>query len=189
MPTPTTSSFIPKTTLPKPTYKAKGAGFLITISIVIFLISAGVAGGAFLYKSLLDGELEGLMIDLDKIQKEFELVSIRNFSRTADSINLAKSIIESHTAISSIFEFLESSTLPDVRFLNLNYSTGEDNIISMNGEALSYTMLAEQAFVFESDPMVKGLSLSNLSLRKGGKVGFSVSITIDPELIKYQPKQ
>lgn len=184
---PTTSSFIPKTTLPKPTYKAKGAGFLVTISIIIFLISGGVAGGIFLYKGLLAGEVDGLRDDLSKIQKEFELVSIRNFSRTADSISLAKSIIESHIAVSNIFKFLEDSTLPDVRFLNLNYVTGENNVISMSGEAPSYTTLAEQAFVFESNPLVSTLSLSNLSLRKGGKVGFSVSITIDTELIRYQP--
>ena len=85
-------------------------------------------------------------------------------------------------------DMLEQNTLPDIRFANFNYGGSGGNLIALSGDAKSYTTLAEQALVLESTKNIESLALSNLSLRSGGRVGFDLSITINPELINYQLK-
>ncbi|MBI5045960.1 MAG: hypothetical protein HZC14_03115 [Candidatus Niyogibacteria bacterium] len=184
-----TTSFISKTTvLPSPVYKSKGLGFLTIISVVLLVVSFAALAGVWLYMGVLRGDMDRLSADFDKTKKEFDIASIQDLSAVSTSIDVSKKILQSHVAVSRIMDMLEQNTLPDVRFSNFNYGGGGGNLITLAGDAKSYTTLAEQALVLESIKNVESLSLSNLSLRGGGRVGFDLFITIKPDLINYQVK-
>ncbi|MBI5742230.1 MAG: hypothetical protein HZA25_00110, partial [Candidatus Niyogibacteria bacterium] len=85
-------SFIPKTAMPRPAYQQRSFGFLVSISIVALIVSAGVLAGAYLYAGLLDSDIKTARAKLDEKKKEFEVNSIRNFSEMAASIDLAKTV-------------------------------------------------------------------------------------------------
>lgn len=180
------SSFIPKTVVSKLPYsKGRGFSFLIVISAVIFVISAGYLIGAWFYQGVLENDLQILTGDLDKIKKEFELVSLEDFSKIAVSIETAKTILAGHKAVSRVFDFFEKNTLPEVRFLNFNYELGEQPSLGLSGEAEGFLVLAQQVLILRKNEFLKNISLSNLSLKKGGLVGFTLTMILDPKFIKY----
>lgn len=178
-------SFIPKTAVPRPAYQQRSFGFLVTVAVVALLVSLGIFGGAYVYKGLLDSDIEKSRADLEKIKKEFEITSIRSFSQMASSIDAVKTAINSHTATSKIFRFLQENVLPSARFLDLNFSnTGKPSIV-LGGEAASFTALAEQSYVINNSKYVRSMALSDLSLRRSGNIGFKMTITFDPAMINY----
>lgn len=187
---PDAASFIAKTTtLPKPVYKSRGLGFLTIISVLLLVVSFAALAGVWLYMGVLRGDMDKLSADFDKTKKEFDVASIQDLSGVSISIDVSKKILQSHVAVSRIMDLLEQNTLPDVRFINFNYGgSGGDkgNIIALSGDAKSYTTLAEQALALESVKNIESLSLSNLSLRSGGRIGFDLSIVINPALVNYQ---
>ncbi|MEK7647222.1 MAG: hypothetical protein AAB378_02500 [Patescibacteria group bacterium] len=186
---PDTTSFISKTTvLPKPIYKSKGLGFLTIISVVFLIASFASLAGVWLYMGVLRGDMDKLSADFDKTKKEFDIASIQDLSGVSTSIDVSKKILQSHIAASKVLDLLEVNTLPEVRFASFNYGGGGGNLIALSGDAKSYTALAEQALVLESTKNIESLSLSNLSLRSGGRIGFDLTITINPDLINYQLK-
>lgn len=182
------SSFIPKTVVSNLSYKkGRGFSFLIVVSAVIFIISLGFLIGAWFYQGVLENDLRILSGDLDKIKKEFDLVSLENFSKTVASIETAKAVLNNHKAISRVFDFFEKNTLPEVRFLNFNYEFGEQLSLGLSGEAKGFLVLAQQVLILRKNEFLKNISLSNLSLKKGGLVGFTLTMILDPKFIKYGP--
>ncbi len=181
------TSFIAKTTtLPKPVYKSRGLGFLTIISVLLLIVSFAALAGVWLYMGVLRGDMDKLSADFDKTKKEFDIASIQDLSGVSVSIDVSKKILQSHIAVSRVMDLLEQNTLPDVRFVNFNYEGGETNLVTLSGDAKSYTTLAEQALVLEGVKNVDSLSLSNLSLRSGGRIGFDLAIVINPVLVNYQ---
>jgi hypothetical protein len=178
-------AFIPKTTLSRPAYREQGLGFLSTISVAIFLVSLGVLSGSYLYSGLLDSDLKKLHTDLEKTKKEFEVSSIRNFSQMANTINLAKTVIGSHVAVSQAFAFVQDNTLQSTRFLDFSFGGEKGNSLALGGEATSFSALAEQAHVFGTNKFVRSITLSDISLRKSGNVGFSMAMMLDASLTNY----
>lgn len=182
------SSFISKTAVSKLPYgTGRSFSFLIVISVVIFIISLGFLAGAWFYQCVLENDLRILSGDLDKIKKEFDLVSLGDFSKIADSIETAKTVLGDHKAVSRVFDFLEKNTLPEVRFLNFNYESAEQSSLAFSGEAKGFLVLAQQILILKKNEFLKNISLSNLSLKKEGLVGFTLTMILDPKLIKYGP--
>lgn len=182
------SSFIPKTAVSKLPYdKGRGFSFLIVVSTAIFIISFGFFAGAWFYHGVLENDLRILSGDLDKIEKEFDLVSLGDFSEIADSIEMAKTVLGGHKSISRIFDFLEKNTLAEVRFLNFNYELAEQSSLAFSGEAKGFLILAQQILILKNNDFLKNISLSNLSLKKEGLVGFTLTMFLDPKFIKYGP--
>jgi hypothetical protein len=178
-------SFIPKTVMPKPAYQQRSFGFLVSITLVVLIVSVGVLAGAYLYSGLLGSDIAKLRTELDKIKKEFEVNSIRNFSEMAASINLAKTVVNSHVAVSKVFKLVQDNVLPVTRFTDFNYGGDKNDRLTMNGETASFTSLADQARIFSNNKYVRSLTISDISLRKSGNVGFSIMIVIDPALLNF----
>ena len=53
----------------------------------------------------------------------------------------------------------------------------------MTGEARSYTALAEQASVFEKNPLVRRFALANLALKENGNISFGMEIIFDSAIL------
>jgi hypothetical protein len=185
-------SLIPKTTLAQPSYQAKKPSFLAIGSIVIFFISAGLLGGAYFYKKFLENNIVELNNRLESIEADFEPSAINELVRASKAIENSKIILSKHKATSNIFELLEDLTLVNVRFSNFSFSGSEgkesdEYVISMNGEASSYTTVAEQAAVFENSDFIKNAAFSGFALKGAtGNVSFNVVISINPDFIKYE---
>ncbi|MEK9209237.1 MAG: hypothetical protein AAB926_00200 [Patescibacteria group bacterium] len=180
-------SLLPKTSLAsKSIYRPRKTSFLAVFSVGAFFISAGILAGGYFYKSFLETRIKELNDTLKRTESEFEPASIKELARTSDLIKNSKIVLTNHKTPSKIFLLLENLTSPSVRFSSFSFGEkdGEYSAV-MNGEAKSYTAIAEQAAVFSQSDLVKKASFSNFSLKNEGNVSFNVSLIINPDLLKF----
>ncbi|KKT40959.1 MAG: hypothetical protein UW30_C0015G0030 [Candidatus Giovannonibacteria bacterium GW2011_GWA2_44_13b] len=156
-------------------YKAEGLGAFSRLAL-IFLILAGVFSGLlYLYKKILIRQIDQQRAVLADLDTKFEPSLINELERLSNSINNAKALINSHTYISPIFDFLEKNTLPDVSFSTFNYNA-DKKTLSLAGEAPSYTEIASQIKIIQNQPEILSATFSNTSLKETGSVNFTTVI-------------
>lgn len=180
-------SFIPKTSLAaKSTYRPRKTSFLAVLSVSAFFLSAGILAGGYFYKSFLETRIKELNDTLKRTESEFEPASMEELARTSALIKNSKVVLAEHKAPSKVFLLLGNATLPTVRFSTFSFEekNGQYSAI-MNGEAKSYTAIAEQAAVFSKSDFVKKADFSNFVLKNEGGVSFNVSLVINPDLLKF----
>lgn len=182
-------SFIPKRNLnPEPRGRRSGLGFFVALSSVIFFLSLALWGGLVLYGNYLNDNNDSLNKQLNAQKGSFETASVKEIVNLSQKINLADRLTKTHKAPSSIFDFLASYTLKDVRFTDFNYSFSEENgaVVSMAGSAKSYSDIALQSDAFKGVALVKNILFSDFNLDNKGMVKFSVKINFDPSIINYK---
>ncbi len=183
-------SFIPKKTFEKPLYKRSGPGFFLTSSFLLLLLSGLIYGGMILYRNSLKQQVDVLSDSLERAKATFEFPLINELFNVSEKIKVSKVLLEQHKTIAPIFDFLEKSTLKDVRFKSFKYSFLKDKelIISMEGMAKSYSSLALQGKAFEEEKNIKTVSFSGLNLGDKGAINFKVTLALDPSFISYKAK-
>ena len=180
-------SLIPKTSLAaKSIYRPRKTSFLAVFSVGAFFISAGILAGGYFYKSFLGTRIKELNDTLKRTESEFEPASMKELTRTSDLIKNSKIILAEHKAPSKVFLLVENLTLPSVGFSSFSFGEkeGEYSVV-MNGEARSYTAIAQQAAVFSKSDFVEKANFSNFVLKNEGNVSFNVSLVINPDLLKF----
>ena len=185
MPPDKLTSFIPKTIPDIPARPRAAVGLLTFLGFVLFIISMGLLGGVFFYKRIVAGEIGELKVSLKRLEADFEPTLLSEFIQTADAINTAKDLLSRHRASSKIFKFLEENTLDSVQFGGFSFAAKEAKL-TLTGQAESYTALALQSTVFETNSMVKKVVFSNLGLTDKGGVKFSAALDFDPAIISFR---
>ena len=92
--------------------------------------------------------------------------------------------LNDHILITKFFDFLEESTHPNIYFSQMGLKSLSSSV-SLSGKADSFLTLGQQLIIFNSDPLVKSVSLSNISLSEEGSIIFSISLSLDSSLFKY----
>lgn len=169
-------SLIPKK-FPTAQYASEGFGVFLRISVIIFLVSLLLTAGIYAYGNFLKNNLASQKSVLQKVEIEFEPNTISELERVSNSIASAKNVLRAHTTSSSIFDMIEASALPAVSFSVFSYSA-EKNMITLTGEATSYSDISAQSSVFEALLIVESATFGNLSLKEIGTVGFILNIQL-----------
>jgi hypothetical protein len=188
------TSFIPKKTL---ILKSDGGASRVSINLflsfgmIVFFLMIAVAGGVYLYKVVIQKKIVQEGLDLQKAEKAFELPLITDMKRLDSRITVGKSILEKHTVASTVFDTLEALTLKSVRFTKFDFqykgsSAGLGPMITLDGEARDYTSVALLSDSFAEDTRIKNPVFSNLNLNEEGRVEFSFSAALDPEMVSFK---
>ena len=195
------TSFIPK----KPVTmtgqsQPSSMSLLLVVSIIIFLISLGLAGYVFLQKNLLLQKLttDQNTIETNKSGLTSDSITIESLVELNSRINVAKDLLNKHIAVSPIFDFLQQGTLKSVRFKNFNFSSADVNeagisriSIQMSGVAKDWETVASQADEFGKADWKKIITepkVSNLSLGADGSVSFLFTAYVTPDFLVYVNK-
>lgn len=193
------TSFIPK----KPVVMAeqsssRGMGLFLLLSIVIFLVSLGLAGYVFLEKNLL---IQNITKNKDIIEQNKSglvenSVTVESLVNLNSRINVANILLSKHTAISPIFDFLQQTTLKSVRFKNFTFSAmgkseaGTSRVsVQMSGQARDWETVASQADEFgkpEYKKIITEPKISNLSLGADGSITFLFTAYMSPDFLVYR---
>ncbi len=162
---------------------------LSLIAWVIFIVVLLAAGASFFYQSYLSGAIASDQQSLNLTQGEFDTATINQIIRLDSRLNTAGTLLSGHSATSNVFAELQNITLQTVRFSNFNFSSGNQNILTltMNGEANSFSDVALQSAAFNKTPYFKNLVVTGLTVEQSGLVSFNMTMTVDPSLIVYQP--
>ena len=198
------TSFIPKKPLAvSNTGQARHSiSILLTISIIVFIISLGAAGFAYAWENVLKSEQNQYKDTLAKDQDQFNTDLINTLTKANIKIDIAKSLIAKHLAVSEIFGIIGQLTIGSVQWKSFTFSApatsgasaggkSNDITISMQGETDSYYSVAYQSDVFGqssklgANQVIKNPVLSNLSVGLNGKVGFSFTASVDLSKLSY----
>ena len=199
------TSFIPKKPLSAaPTGEARHSiSLFLTISIIVFVISIGAAIFAYAWQDVLNSEQNQYKDTLAKDQDQFNTSLINTLTQANTKINIAKSLIQNHLAVSEIFNIIGQLTIASVEWKSFTFTapaasgssagggTDNDISISMQGETDSYYSVAYQSDVFGqssefgTNKVIKNPVLSNLSVGSDGKVDFSFTAMVDPSELSY----
>ena len=181
------SSFIPKKPLTGERGHAGAYGFILLISILVFIASGVAAGGAFVYGRILEGSLESKKKSLEAAKGAYDPGVIEDLIRLDARINQGRALLGTHVAPSSIFALLSEQTLEDVRFGSFEYTIKEDAsaFVSLKGEAKDFSTVALQSDQFGGSKMLRDVIFSDITIGPEGGVGFSVSATIEPANLLY----
>ena len=106
-----------------------------------------------------------------------------------ENLNVQKKIkdisplLQSHLSPSKSLEFFEKNTHPQVFFSEINLNS-LNSTASLSGQTDSFLTLGQQLAIFEKEPLVEKVDLTQVSITKEGKVGFSLNFSFNPKIFK-----
>jgi len=185
------TSFIPKKPAPaiKEAKRRGGSVSLLNIIVfIVFLLSITVAGGLYLYKAILDRNIEVMSQNIDRVKEAIEPELIESLAEADRRIESSRLLIDNHMVVSPIFSLLERLTLKSVRYMDFDYKilTEGGPTFSLTGEARNYSALALQSDALGSEKVIKEPIFANLSLNEVGNVTFNFSTPVAASFLLHK---
>lgn len=182
------ASFIPKKSLEMgATSRGEGFGLVFLIALLIFVASLVAAGAAFGYTQYLQKSIadKGKSLALD--EGAYDPGAIQDLVKLDDRLSQAKILLANHVAVTGIFAFLATQTLPNVSFTTFDYSLGDNGSanISLTGVADSFSTVALQSDQFGGNKLLTDVVFSGITADAQGHIAFSVSATLDKSVLSY----
>lgn len=186
------NSFIPQdaTSIGKPMrrYESGGLGELIgLLSLILFIASIALAGGAFIYKQVLDSQSAQKLKSIQLAEQQFDPQLVAQLTALDERMQAAESLLSTHLAPTAFLTALNQSTLQTVSFSSLDYEAPDPGhvTIKMEGVAQSVNSIALQAQLFGQNGIIEDPIFSGISPQLNG-VHFSLSATVNPSALKYE---
>jgi len=191
------TSFIPKAPIMQAKTTKSSISFFLLISIIIFLVSLGLAAWVYLEKNYLIQQItsEQKTITTNKSGLVSDSNTVESIIDLNNRINIGKDLLSHHVAISPIFAFLQQVTLKNVRFNSFTFSSASKDSngntivgIQLAGVAQDWESVASQADEFDMPAwknIINDPKISNFGLNQDGSVSFSFSATINPQFLSY----
>ncbi len=187
------SSFIPQAPITpvRTETRQRGGGFdfFILFALVIFVASATLAVGVFLYSQFLSTSAASKLAQLERAKQAFEPALIRDLTRLDDRMRAADVVLSAHVAPTTMFRLLEELTLQTVSFSSFDYSSGiEGAEVSMKGVAQSVNSIALQADLLSKSGIISNPIFSNINRQVDG-VHFDFSASVNVAALRFTPLQ
>lgn len=156
------------------------------VALVLFVASAALAAGVFLYSEYLQTSATSKIDQLRRAEAAFEPSLIRELTRLDDRMRAAGEILNKHIAPTTLFGMLEQTTIETVAFSSLDFGVADAQsmVVEMAGVAASVNSVALQADLFSKGGMITSPIFSDISRQADG-VHFSLSAQINPAAINY----
>lgn len=186
------TSFIPKKSLEDGgKVKVKTPFNIFSLVSTLLIVAAILASaGAFGYSFILKKNISSARAELISKEKRFDYSAVDEIVRVDNKLKAASDLVRTHTAVTTVFRYLQESTLRNLRFDDFSFSAVSPSrvSISMRGKARSFGAVAKQAELFSAsstgayftDPV-----FSDLNLDEKGNVSFSFITSVDPRLLSY----
>jgi len=183
------TSFIPKKSLDIGASNRGGGfgGLVFLIALLVFIASLVSAGGVFAYKQYLQGALASKANQLKLAEGAYDPKTIEALVTLDDRLTQAKILLNSHVAVSNLFNFVSTQTLTNVSFSNFSYTLGNDGsaAITMEGVADSFSSVALQSDQLNANKLLKNVVFSGIAVDATGHVSFNLTATVDPSILSY----
>ena len=92
-------------------------------------------------------------------------------------------LLSEHQNTINIFNLLEKSCLPNVWFSEFDFDSLKGMAI-ISGNTNNFFTLGQQILALKSEPLLRNVELSEVSLAKEGGIEFSLQLNFDPQVFK-----
>jgi len=177
--------------------RPKSASLFMTLATIVFVLSIIAAGGSYGLNYYLNQSQTAYKEKLALREKQFNVDLIEDLKIQNVKIDEAKKILNSHIALSQIFEIIGRMTIENVRFTSLDLTVpngqgaSEGIKLALQGYGTSLSAVAYQSDVlsqldqYNLRKVVRNPVISNPSLNSNGTVSFGFTATIDPSSMLY----
>lgn len=187
------SSFIPQSPVgaPQPgsrrTSSGGGPDMLTLLSLVLFIASATLAVGVFLYVQYMNTNAASKLEQLNRAKAAFEPSLIAELTRLDDRMRAADEVLGIHIAPSSLFRVLEQLTLQTVAFSSLDFTaeSATNMTLTMQGVAQSMNSIALEADLLSKSGIISNPIFSNINRTVDG-VNFDFTSSLNAEGLRYR---
>jgi len=149
---------------------------LLIIAILSFFILNQLQKKATFNLQNLDELLKNTKTQ-ERINLEKELI---NYQKKTDDFSY---LVKNHNLTSKLFDFLENITHPAVYFSSLSFSS-ENGIVVLRGGTENFQTLGQQLSIFKTEPLIKEVNLSEVSIGREGKINFTFTLSLLSEIFK-----
>ncbi len=162
----------------------------LIVSLIVFFVTLAVAGGAYFYKQQVDKQVLSRGEDLKAAEALFDTSKISIYKELQVKLTTAKTLVDSHTIFSLIFDLIETKAATNIGLTSLNFgqeaSNGEVSLL-LTGQAPSYEAVYFQVQKWrESKPVIKNVEVTSLLLEEtSGIVAFGVKLSLDSKTLGY----
>lgn len=160
-------------------------GPVVIISFLIFLISAGLATGAYFYTRFLETKLESKKIELAEAENSLDRSTAEELIRLSDRLRISSELLQNHIAVTPLYQELERVTLPSVQYTLFALDTEATPRIELEGEARSYASIALQSDSFGGNRYFKNPVFSAFEPTEDGRIRFKLTLDVDPSLFVF----
>lgn len=161
------------------------ADFLFIVGLVAAIGSVALAGGAYIYTRVAEGNAAVLKEEVEKQETDLRPQLLDQILGLDKKLSSIRQVLTGHLIPSNTFKLLEEHTLPQVRFSIFSYAA-EQRRLELTGQAASYSVLAEQVRRLEALDEVEQVDFGGLSLGEKGLSNFKMNIIFSPSLLKYR---
>ncbi len=186
------SSFIPQSPIiaPAPGQKKSGTGrfdMFILLSLILFIASATLAVGVFLYVQYITASSASKLDQLERAKAAFEPSLISELTRLDDRMRAADQVLGAHIAPSALFHLMEQLTLQTIAFstLDFNAQNSTDMTLTMQGVAQSVNSIALQADLLSKSGVISNPIFTNINRTLDG-VKFDFSSSLNADSIRFR---
>lgn len=181
------SSFIPQSPIvPGGTSRRSGGfNFLTLLALVVFVASATLAVGVFLYAQYLSTSAASKLEQLNRAKQAFEPSLIQDLTRLDDRMRAADEVLSGHIAPSAVLHLLEQLTLQTISFSAFTFTVPAGGPeITMQGIARSVNSIALQADLLSKSGVITNPIFSNIARQPEG-VRFDFKASMQRGSIHY----
>ena len=186
------TSFIPKKPLAEERVAVTAThssifGFLATL---LFISAIAASAGLYFYRANIQKTIVSQQVQLNAARNAFEPSLITELKRLDRRITSANTILNSHIAVSPIFEVLELNTLKSIQFTKFTYVTPTNPKlpikVELSGRARDYASIALESDQLAKNKYIRNSLFSDLTLNEQtGMVLFQLTFDVDPDLVRF----
>ncbi|MDE2019195.1 MAG: hypothetical protein KGJ13_02480 [Patescibacteria group bacterium] len=155
------------------------SGGLLVIVIALYL------GLAAVYTPILNAQISGTQNQINQLNQSISSADQQKILAYYSELSNLKNLVNKHTAFANFLSWLESRTEANVSYTGFSFASG--NQVTLNGTAKTTADLNQQMAIFQSDPEVKSVSLSNVIMPvAGGIPQFNLSLLMNPAIFSAQ---
>lgn len=164
-----------------------GFDLFMLLSLILFIASATLAVGVFLYVQYMTASSASKLEQLNRAKSAFEPALIGELTRLDDRMRAADEVLSTHLAPSALFGVLEQLTLQTVSFSSLEFTglSSSEMRLSMQGLAQSVNSIALEADLLSKSGVITNPIFSNINRTLGG-VRFDFTSGVDPTKMRYR---
>lgn len=167
----------------------------MTLALILFILSALAAGGAYGWKVYAGKQQVSYKKQLEERQRQFNVDLIEQLKQANVKIDTARTLLSGHLALSQIFDVISRFTIENVRFVSMDLSAPSaqsGNIrLSLRGYGSNFSAVAFQSDVlgqleqYGLRKVVKNPIITDPTLDSNGTVSFGFSAVVDPGAMSY----
>lgn len=193
MPRSSSPSFIPKE---KESFELPSQGRstaldpMVLIGITVFLAVLAVWTGVVLYGRYIEAETAVLERTLKQEERLLNEKVVEHLLATDRQFSAARRLVDRHLAPSRIFTILEDRTVDGLRYTSFSYEGAPDGgeaVVSLTGEAGSFSAVVEQSEVLERSPEITASEFSGLNRdRDSNNISFGLELSLPIGDFRYR---